>query len=374
MPISDIISCRASELELTGPEQKQQPVLIMILHTHFNMESGSSSNRFWLRFQVHSDGLTPPGLPHHTSFSQFPQLPTELRLQIWGHLLLPRIILITCQDHENEAELNLELSWRPSCSRIPVLLHVDHEARTIALQHYELAFGWKVPTVLAELDILPPARDGHNLVAMAAPQWTEPRIHFNFEQDTVFLLGELEPYTLSGFNSPMTYFLGREETKRVKNVAVAFRALRYGESGSQQIFATLFHVVDRMKPPNGRVLVCVNEGDEMTHALMGGEAPLVPGGLDYATRKRLSRPPHGEPTDLVIGTIGRLSLDDEVDQREIMARFQRHSEVPQTQEDNVIQQIWSNWFRGSIVTSSLADIEFWLIRENELEQHIRESL
>lgn len=295
-------------------------------------------------------------------------------MQIWKHLLLPRVILITCQDQESEVELDLELKSRPSCARIPALLHVSHEARTVALEHYELAFRWKVPTVLAELDMLPPPQDGIDPMAIAAPKWSEPRIYFNFEQDALFLLGELEPCTSTGFNSPMTYFLEREETKRVRNVAVAFRALRHGESGSQQIFGTLFHVVDRIKPANGRVLVCVNVGDEMTHTLMGGEAPLVPGGLDYASRKRLSRPPRSEPSDIVIGSIGRLSLDDEVDQREILERYQRHSEAPQSQDDNIIQQIWDNWFRGSIVTSSLADMKFWLVRESELEQRIGETL
>ncbi|KAK6071312.1 hypothetical protein SCUP515_07923 [Seiridium cupressi] len=339
-----------------------------------SMAAGPVNSRFWLRFQVHSDGLTPPASSVRTSFPQFPQLPTELRLQIWKYLLLPRIILVTCQDHDSKMELDLELRSRPSRRLVPAMLHVNHEARSVALEHYEIAFGWKVPTVLADLDIQPFSQN-HNdePLGLATPQWTEPHIYFNFAQDALFLLGELEPCTATGFNSPLTYFLDREETKRVRKVAVAFRALRHGESGSQQVFGTLFHVVDRIKPPNGRILICVNEGDELTHTLMGGEAPLVPGGMDYATRRRLSRVRQSEPNDIVIGSIGRLSLDDEVDRREILERYQRHDATPQTQEENIIQQIWRNWYRGSIVTSSLANMKFWLIREGELEGYIKED-
>ncbi|KAK6193172.1 hypothetical protein LQW54_012725 [Pestalotiopsis sp. IQ-011] len=340
------------------------------------MAAGPVNSRFWLRFQVHSDGLAPSALSRSelSSFPQFPNLPAELRLQIWNHLLQPRIILITCQDHESASEADLDLSARPSCRLVPALLHVSHEARTVALGHYELAFGWKVPTVLADLDVVPRSHNNEEPLGVVTPQWTEPRIYFNFEHDALFLLGELEPCTSAGFNSPMTYFLDREETKRVKKVAVAFRALRHGESGSQQVFGTLFHVVDRIKPTDGRILVCVTEGDELTHALMGGEAPLVPGAMDYATRRSLSRARQNEPSDVRIGTIGRLSLEDAVDRREILERYQRHDATPRTQDENIIQQIWKNWFRGSFVASSLTGMKFWLIREGDLGNYIRGNM
>jgi hypothetical protein len=40
---------------------------------------------------------------------------------------------------------------------------------------------------------------------------------------------------------------------------------------------------------------------------------------------------------------------------------------------NIVQRIWRDWYRGSIVTSPLAKIKFMLIRENDLEQHVKES-
>ncbi|KAI1855313.1 hypothetical protein JX266_000178 [Neoarthrinium moseri] len=326
---------------------------------------------FWLRFQVHSDGLAPSGAPFHTAFPQFSQLPTELRLQIWALLLQPRILLISCQDPENAAEQESELALRPTCRLVPVLLHVNREARSVGLAHYELAWSWKVPAILADMDLVSSSWDLDVAPVRETPRWSEPRVYFNFQQDAVFLLGELEPCTSTGFNSPMTYFLDREDTKRVRTVAVAFRALRHGESGSQQIFGALFHIVDRIKPPSGRVLVCVNEGDEWTHGLMGGESPLVPGeSVAYGTRQRESRLRQGEPEVVHSSLVGRLSLDDEVDRRELSERYQRQARDPPKQEDNVIQKIWRDWYRGSIVTSSLADMQFWLVRESDLGRHV----
>ncbi|ORY64421.1 uncharacterized protein BCR38DRAFT_458106 [Pseudomassariella vexata] len=279
------------------------------------MDSPPFKPRFWIKFQVYSDGLDTQqaqDLATLSTFSQFPNLPPELRLKVWEYLLRPRIILASCLEGEVDSEQLSELAARPSRPFVPVLLHISHETRALALAHYELAFSWKVPHVLSSLDLGP----GIGQQQYQPPTWSEPHVYFNFKQDAIFLMGELEPYDSYGFNSPMSYFLRKEDTQRVRHVAVAFRALRYGETGSQQIFGALFHVVDRFTHPvGGRVLVCVTEGDEMTNALMGGESPL----------------------------------------------------------ENVAQQIWKDWYRGSIVTSSLAGMEFKTIWEVELERYIAEE-
>ncbi|KAH8678110.1 hypothetical protein BX600DRAFT_431409 [Xylariales sp. PMI_506] len=402
-----------------------------------------ASPKFWLQFQVHSDGLeAPPSSTqiYHTSFPHFPLLPAELRLQIWSCLLLPRIIMVSCQDANSAAEQDLELSARPSRPLVPVLLHVNHEARALALAHYELAFSWKVPAVLADMDLLASSwdadhyhhfnhhgnggagaggadNDGDAAAAAAAaattaepPRWSEPRVYFNFEHDALFLLGELELYTSAGFNSPMTYFLRREETARVRRVAVSFRALRYGESGSQQIFGTLFHVVDRLSQPRGgRVLVCVTEADELTHALMGGAGPLVAASLssycssgdgaesrevpDYAAMRRRQRDlllaaqrqrqqdaaaatAEGGGGGLVgsnTAVVAEPGQHDEVDHRDLWEGYERHARGSGRLEDNVMQKIWRDWYRGSIVRSSLASMEFKLIREVDVRRHIQQD-
>lgn len=341
--------------------------------------SFTPSPKFRLRFQVYSDGHTLPSSPpiqpgeeDGAAFSLFAQLPPELRLQIWAHLLAPRILIISCQEPSTAAEQAVELAARPSARLVPVLLHVNREARTLALSHYELAFSWKVPTVLADMDVSSPSSlaassssstssSSSSLsssssssrrspgssgppagrAVAAPPTWSEPHIYFSFAHDAVYLLGELEPCNESGFNSPVTYFLSRPDTARVRKVAIAFRALGFGENGTQQIFGTLFHVVDRLKPADGRVLVCVTEADEWTHALMGGDAPLLSdagGHYDY-------------------------------DYLSVMREG-----VANREGENVVQKIWRNWYRGSIVTSSLAKMEFKLIREAELESYMSESI
>jgi hypothetical protein len=334
------------------------------------MATTPATSKFWLCFRVYNDGLDPPASSFHTSFPQFPQLPGELRTQIWNQCLQPRVILVSCQTPDNFTEQDEELSRRPRCRMVPVLLHVNREARFMALSHYELALSWKVPSVLADMDLVTPAWSSEH-----GPKWSEPHVYFNFEHDALFLLGELEPSTAGGeFNSPMTYFLHREDTRRVRRVAVAFRGLRHGESGAQQIFGTLFHVVDRLRPADDRVLICVTERDEMTHALMGGEAPLVPsngaGWVDYATRRRESRSRCREAGQQIAELVDDLSLYDMVDHNELVARYERQAAGAPSQEDNFIQKIWREWYnRSTYFTSSLAKIKFWLIREGDLVSH-----
>jgi hypothetical protein len=159
----------------------------------------------------------------------------------------------------------------------------------------------------------------------------------------VYLLGELEPCDSFGFNSPMTYFIPSQTTRRVRKVAVSFGALRYGETGGQQIFGTLFHVVDRFAPADGVVLVCVTELDEWTHAMMGNERALVP-------------KPKGSGYRVAVG------IETAMD-----ASSPGH-------EDNVVQKVWRDRYRGSAVRSPLADIQFLLIEEGDLETHVYDSV
>ncbi|KAI1381539.1 hypothetical protein F4677DRAFT_403324 [Hypoxylon crocopeplum] len=296
--------------------------------------SVSQCPRFRLAFRVVDDGLETAEAEdlnlagshaHGGAFAFFPSLPPELRLKIWEYLIAPRIVAAACLDAEAPPpEEEPEEPWTsfPDLCAVepeptPVLLRISRETRTLALAHYEPAFAWKVPHVLLH---------GTASDSTRSP----PRAWFNYGLDAVYLLGELEPCDSYGFNSPMAYFLGREEALRIKRLAVAFAALRYGEAGSQHIFGALFHVVDRFARVDGRVLVAVTPRDEMTHALMGGDGPLVRGEED--------------------GWGGR--------------NERKKDEV------NVVQKIWRDWYRGSIVTSSLANVQFELVREMDLPWHI----
>ncbi|KAI0472485.1 hypothetical protein F4859DRAFT_107403 [Xylaria cf. heliscus] len=194
-----------------------------------------------------------------------------------------------------------------------------------------------------------------------------PRTWFNFALDAVYLLGELEPCDSFGFNSPMAYFIASQTARRVRKAAVSFGALRYGETGGQQIFGALFHVVDRFPPlaaedgeGEGEVLVCVTERDEWTHAMMGHDTGLV----DERYRRHVNARRGGEGNVVMGGSGGAgggggAGNNDGGDDAE---------------EANVIQKIWRDWYRGAIVTSPLKNLRFSLIPENDLEHHVYEFM
>ena len=143
------------------------------------------------------------------------------------------------------------------------------------------------------------------------PLKSEARVWFNFELDALLLLGDLEPHDYYGFNTPMVYFLRREDTNRVKHIACAFEELHYGEYESEHIFGCLFHILDRFQSVE-RLLITSTQRDLDTKKLV------------------LSCPP-----------------------------------------DNIIQKIWRGWISGAtIVTSSLADTQILMIEESDLEPFI----
>ncbi|KAI0181964.1 hypothetical protein GGR52DRAFT_526917 [Hypoxylon sp. FL1284] len=339
-----------------------------------------SGPRFRLAFQVVSDGLQ-PGLARSLDvartfgirlkrilntpdggssskdndadegFAQFGRLPPELRLKVWEYLVAPRVVAVACLDAEAEDEEPPEPWTRfpdltgngsppePLPELVPVLLRVNRETRALALSRYEPAFRWKTPHVM-----LPQQGDG-----ATGARWSRPSTWFNFDLDTLYLLGQLEPCDSYGFNSPMAYFLDREEARRVRRLAVAFAALKYGEMAPQHIFGSLFHCVDRFPRAveyNGRVLVAVTPNDEFTNALMGGEQPLVPPADDADVDGG------GRRDGVGVGGGGQGRKRDEV---------------------NIVQKTWRDWYRGSIVKSSLASVQFELVREEALPQLVVES-
>lgn len=257
---------------------------------------------FWLEFQVCHDGLTPP-LPSSSTFHVFPDLPLELRLKVWQYLLQPRIIIIACFDAADEPTKRAQLALRRRLPATPPLLHVCHESRALALKRYELAFAWRIPALLAQ------------------PRAAPPRVWFDFARDALLLLGELEPYDSSNINAPMAYFLQRNDTRRVRNVALAFEELRLGEVESEQIFGSLFHVIDAF-PAAKRLLITSTEDD--------------------LRRQKDTR--GGLPLDFGLG-----------------------------QQENVVQKIWWGWINGtSVVTSHLKDKQMLMVTEDDLANFVAE--
>ncbi|KAK7442165.1 hypothetical protein CaCOL14_000756 [Colletotrichum acutatum] len=335
-----------------------------------HLKARTSDSKFWLDFSLFDDGLNAPraaSLAALSEFHRFPDLPPEIRLKIWSYLIAPRVVTACCFERDarlpvrREAFANRSLAapydplsfsysssssysptntasessptgeettggrttgggitggattgegtigvttegeatgteakeeqgkrvFNPTC---PLILLISRESRALGLKHYELAFGWRISALLSDTPIARP-----------------PRVWFNFALDALYLVGELEAYDQYGFNSPMVYFLRKEDTRRVRHVACAFEELHYPEQESDQIFGCLWHVVDRFAGAK-RLMVAVRPRDEE-------------------------------------GMKGCLMLNP----------------------DNIMQKIWNGWILGTTVTSSsLADTQILMVREGDL--------
>ncbi|KAJ0304211.1 hypothetical protein COL5a_005345 [Colletotrichum fioriniae] len=331
-----------------------------------HLKARTSDSKFWLDFSLFDDGLDAPragALTTLSEFHRFPDLPPEIRLKIWSYLIAPRVVTACCFERDarlparREAFANHSLAaprvpssffpsspsssysptntasetslagegttgggatrggitgeattggttegeaagtetkeeqgkqiFNPTC---PLILLISRESRALGLKHYELAFGWRISALLSDTPIARP-----------------PRVWFNFRLDALYLVGELEAYDQYGFNSPMVYFLRKEDTRRVRHVACAFEELHYPEQESDQIFGCLWHVVDRFAGAK-RLMVAVTPRDEE-------------------------------------GMKGCLMLSP----------------------DNIMQKIWHGWILGTTVTSSsLADTQILMVKEGDL--------
>ncbi|KAM7209454.1 hypothetical protein V8F20_000192 [Naviculisporaceae sp. PSN 640] len=225
--------------------------------------------KFWLEFQVISDGFEEESAAgiDTPKFHLFPQLPAELRLKIWHCLIRPRIVLAACLSSRPSTHKPLyrKISQRPKRRYFPILLHICSESRAYALEHYELTFPWKTPHRLrasspsysysysAASSRQSPTKSAQNEKENFTENGYNPaKVYFNYELDTLFLLGELEPSDGHGFNAPMVYFLRREDTSRVRHVACAFEELHLGVYDTDLIFGSLFHIVDRFPSARGK--------------------------------------------------------------------------------------------------------------------------
>ena len=211
---------------------------------------------FRLEFHVSHDGQTRLAASASAAFHLFPELPTELRLQIWTHLILPRVVAAVC------TSAPLTASPPSSRRRTPALLHVNREARTLALAHYAPSFVWAVPRVL-----------------LGAGAGAPARVWFNARLDALLLRGDLLPVDGDGVAAPLPHFLARADRALVRRVAVALNALRPEGADGRHVFDGLFHVVDGF-PAARRVLVTCGPGDVEA----AGPAPLAVEGENVVQR------------------------------------------------------------------------------------------
>lgn len=313
-------SMSRSDLSISDPEDEE-----------------SSDPKFWLEFRTFSSGLetdtsNPDTLEsEEPRFPQFAQLPPELRIKIWAYTIVPRIVVGCClhradEDHDGASlRARKEELQRRSTKQyaVPALLHVNQEARVEGLKHYELTFGWRISKLLSD-----------------TPTSAPPNTYFNFDLDCLLLTGDLEAYDSYGFNSPMVYFMRREDTFRIRHVACCFKELGYPEQESDQIFGCLWHVVDRF-PKAKRLLLTVGEGDEERLGWGGKRVLTDGGGTNGGGLRGISGSVRAMGGEGGVGGLG--------------------------EEVNVMQKIWSGWMSGTTVTNStMADKEMLMVREEEL--------
>lgn len=305
-----------------------------------------------LTINKESEAAAPPDTP---KFHLFPQLPAELRLKIWSCLIRPRIVLAACLSSRPSTHKPLyrKISQRPKRRYIPILLHICSESRAYALEHYELAFSWKTPHRLraSSPSYSRKTDPKENETPNENNGCNPPKVYFNYALDTLFLLGELEPSDGHGFNAPMVYFLRREDTSRVRHVACAFEELHLGVYDTDLIFGSLFHIVDRFPsargvlPPGTIADSSVSvQSQSQSHpptsynpALGADEREEHPDNRRSSSKDGQSKPTHQyliittTPSDASIFPQSRHSQ-------------QQHG-FPTT--NNVIQKLWRAWAMGS---------------------------
>ena len=393
-----------------------------------NQQDDEETTTFWLQFQVMTDGFEetgpdshhndninesnnenafdggitsnslPPGsdksangilTQHPKEFHLFNQLPAELRLKIWSCLIRPRIVLAACLSSRPSTYKPLyhKISQRPKRPYIPVLLHICAESREFALQHYELTFSWKVPHRLRASSPSyshPPHSQAPNIRSSSSslPQPTSsnppthsPEVYFNYNLDTLFLLGELEPSDGHGFNAPMVYFLRREDTSRVKHVACAFEELHLGLYDTELVFGCLFHMVDRFPSARGVLPVddATTNGQQQQQPTENSKSQKQE---TYPDGKKVKDKPNQPNQFLIITTTPN--------DASILPLNQLLS-LPTT--NNVIQKLWRAWAMGSgywpgtgggvepsssdlTTASSLVNTQMVMVPEEELARFV----
>ncbi|RAO66251.1 uncharacterized protein BHQ10_002263 [Talaromyces amestolkiae] len=172
-------------------------------------------------------------------------LPYEIRLLIWEALLhQPRTVYLNMREFppkEPDADAyvcggyNQESVYQCLCSTpAPILLHICHETRALALGHYELAFGWAHCPPLRQAGVV--LHHGFSAKGQEYPTTTIEsnaaevakhcaKVYFNFDHDTVVFGRFLPSSSSSNGVSRRAYFPFGEQfdvamLARIRNLAV----------------------------------------------------------------------------------------------------------------------------------------------------------
>jgi hypothetical protein len=159
------------------------------------------------------------------TFHLFPLLPTELRLKIWEHTILPRVLKITSASDPLLILSDTRDRRYRTPTPPPTILHVCQESRDISLSTYTLGF---------------------------ASEEFEVSIYIDYEIDSVYISSTV--YTEEGYRSDegfklWTWWLADMETEGIRQLAVDFWLI------SQQERESFFEDLKHLK--NLRTLVVI---------------------------------------------------------------------------------------------------------------------
>lgn len=166
-------------------------------------------------------------------------LPYEIRLLIWEAVLhQPRIVYLNMREFSPEpvepgayhSGYSQESVYQCLCSTpAPILLHICHETRTLALGHYELAFGWAHCPPLRQAGVVHHGffikdQEYKTTVDSNAAEFAKhcAKVYFNFERDTV-VFGRFLPSSkgkVSRAYFPFGQQFDVEMLARIRNLAV----------------------------------------------------------------------------------------------------------------------------------------------------------
>ncbi|KAK4134733.1 hypothetical protein BT67DRAFT_434152 [Trichocladium antarcticum] len=122
-----------------------------------------------------------------STFTLFPLLPPELRLEIWHHTLTPRIVTLTPTTADTATTLT-------TTTRPPAILHANHESRTFCQRHYV-----QCPILPPQEAAGPEPQQAHDSQQQQQPQ-PQPQQYFHLHPtlDTLYIP---RPATPAGYSA-----------------------------------------------------------------------------------------------------------------------------------------------------------------------------
>lgn len=171
-----------------------------------------------------------------------------------------------------------------------------------------------------------------------------PRAFFSYRHDTLFLAGDLEPFSsATGMAYPAAYYFFRPEASCVRHLVVPFSSLRLDTLEAEDIATVLFHLIDRFTGLNGE------QGRKK-----GNEPPLV---LKVLVR---------EEDEDILGHASRRGGRAGSELGGNITTWERWNEGEGVMEENVLMKIWRACMGGHFRGKGVHDVRIEMIGPEEV--------